>query len=185
MKTSKNVFTKLIQFTILALCVVFTQSCDTEIPPEDLTPPEFLFRVTGDGFNHDFTQDSDFDDITLRLRKGVTYSYVFSAGDADGLSSASWYIKDRSKTRVERPLPSPWMFIPYHYADHSVRWEGDPTNPLTGAIIAGYFEVNEENSHTLFSFIVADFGGESESQNIIREILNIEISDGPTDILRQ
>ncbi len=187
MKTTKTAFKKLIKFLFMGLVVIGIQSCETEIPPEDLTPPEFSFQVHGDGFYHVFDQDSDYDDITLRLKSGATYEFIFSAGDQGGLASATWGRSDVWKTRITKRMQPPWSDYYGHNSIYgSIKWEGDSSSPVTGAIVTGFFEVRDEGYDTTsFSFHVSDFGGEGAMPNYIRKSLSIQISDSPTRISRR
>ena len=175
------------QFSILLLLMVFTQSCETEIPPEDLTPPKFTFQIHGDDFYHVFDQDSDYDNITLRLNTGATYEFIFTAGDQGGLASATWGIADIWKTRITSRVQPPWSLYSGHNGIYvSVNWEGDSSNPVTGATVTGFFEVRDDGYETTtFSFHASDFGGEGAMRNLISESLRIVISNGPTGISRR
>lgn len=172
MKNSKNVLLKLTQLTVLIL-IICMQSCDTEIPPEDPTPPSFSFQIHGDGFYHDFTQDSDFDNIILNLRTGVQYEFTFTGADAGGVERINWTTSNQFILPYD--VPSPWRYV-FNNSEgtEGYQWVGDRSNPLTGGVLNGTFKVFTSDLRTTFRFSVYDFGGENSSTNSVMEELNIQ-----------
>lgn len=180
MKT--KVFTRAIQFSILILMVALTQSCETEIPSEDLTPPEFSFQITGDGFNRTFNQDTDFDSFQLNLKDGARYSYIFSGGDQGGVERIQWFIKGSDYITLLEPVSGPWSLRNSILQD-IVEWRGNRSDPLTGSVISGNFRADGGNISMVFGFNVVDFGGESGRRpNRIYKELNLYIGNHPTEI---
>lgn len=171
MKT--NVIKQGIQFTLLILLVVFTQGCETEIPPEDPTPPIFSFRITGDGFDHTFTEDSDFENIELRLKRETEYDFTFIGSDAGGVERIQWIYSSSSRIRTEIPATSPWVYTATSSTSPTLSWFGDENNPLTGSVLTGTFTTHYTSTYGNFKFNVADFGGERRDANYILKRLNI------------
>ncbi len=179
MKTSKNVLIKLTQLTVFML-IICMQSCDTEIPPEDLEPPTFRFEITGDGFNQAFDQNTDFDSFQLNLREDAEYDFVFSAGDPGGMKQIQWqYASDYIE--LETAIPSSWQTTISGLSTF-VNWFGDETNPVTGNILTGTFRANGDLVGHSFNFMAKDFGGSSSMENTIFKSLNIFSGNHPTEI---
>ena len=175
MKATKNLFAKITQFTILALCVLFTQSCETDIPPEDATPPEFSFHITGGDFDHTFTQDSDFDNIRLKLGSNTTYNFTFTGTDAGGVQLIQWKIMEDGYITIATEIPTPWTSN-YRNSNKEIEWRGDESNPYTGSVLTGNLSSQAFRTFLVFSFGVTDFGGESGPVN--RVVKELSISTG-------
>jgi len=182
MKTSITEFRKMIQLNLLVLLVFTTQSCETEIPPEDPTPPEFSFRITGDGFDHTFNQDTNFNTFTLMLRRGVTYNYTFTGTDQGGVDYIGWYATHFDRIWVDPAVPSPWAFRHLTGSYSSVEWYGDRSNPYTGSIVTGSFRTQGTGNDANFRFVVEDFGGEIRMPNRDSGDLSIYIGSHNTRI---
>jgi hypothetical protein len=71
--------------SLLIMAGLLFQSCETEIPSTDITPPTFNFRITGDGFSRTFTQADDFSRFQLNLKTDVNYNFTYIGSDAGGL----------------------------------------------------------------------------------------------------
>ena len=179
MKTSKNVLIKLTQLTIIILFVSM-QSCDTEIPSEDLEPPTFRFEITGDGFNQAFDQDTEFDSFQLNLREDAEYDFVFSAGDTGGMKQIQWQY-NTPYVQLETAIPSPWETSIVGLSTF-INWFGDEVNPVTGNILTGTFIAKGDNANHLFNFMARDYGGDSSNENITFGSLNIYSGNHPTEI---
>jgi len=183
MKTKRKIFIQFVNAAFIALVTFGIQSCETEIPPEDPTPPTFIFRITGDGFTHDFTQDSDFDNIQLNLKDGVRYNYILSAGDQGGTDRIQWFVPGNSNLAFEEAIYSPWTIRNISPLQRLIAWRGDRSNPLTGSILSGHFTIRGGNIADTFRFRVVDFGGEGRRPNEVEKWLNIYIGNHPTEII--
>ncbi|GAB5398523.1 MAG: hypothetical protein Aureis2KO_01080 [Aureisphaera sp.] len=64
--------------------------CKTTVPPRDTRPPEFILKIIGDGLNEEITEDFDFDNKALYLRRGASYRVIFTYTDSGGLKEMSW-----------------------------------------------------------------------------------------------
>ena len=82
-------------FSTLVVIAFCLQSCDTEIPPTDTDPPTFSFMITGDGFEHTFTQDDDFENFELYVKSNTNYHFLFTAADSGGLRTMEWDIEPK------------------------------------------------------------------------------------------
>jgi len=185
MKTKRRTYRKFLKAAFMALLTIGIQSCETEIPPEDITPPKFSFKIHGDNFYHVFDQDSDYAITRLNLKAGATYQFTYSAFDEGGLVQASWSRSDIWKVRttfIDQPLWS--NYYGHNGIFGSIDWSGDRSNPVSGAFVDGFFEVRDEGYDTTsFTFSAVDFGGDDVMLNRIQKTLRIQISDGPTRIL--
>ncbi|TMM52216.1 hypothetical protein FEE95_21250 [Maribacter algarum] len=165
---------------MLVLLVIFTQSCETEIPPEDPTPPALLFRIVGDGFEHNFDQDTDFDNLVLNLNINATYEFTLIGTDAGGVERIQWFNYPIWSVIVNTGIPAGWS----ETTSHGFEWVGDASNPLTGSIFTGTMSASEmSNGPAMFRFIVSDFGGDGRSPNRILKELNMYIDDHPTRLI--
>ncbi len=163
---------KAIQFSILLLFVAFTQSCETEIPPEDTSNPNFSLRIYGDGFDHTFNQDTDFDNIKLNLKRNTSYDFTFTGTDSGGVDTIQWSIAPSGYLRIDTRIPAPWNYS-YRSGTEYIEWEGDRSDPLTGAALTGTFTAPYVRTRVVFTFNVTDFGGETGSPNTTTKELNI------------
>jgi len=170
MKTTVVSIKRFMKITFVIFIVFGLQSCETEIPAEDITPPKFSFRVTGDGFDHTFNQDSDFDNIILKLRRDTTYDFSFSGSDEGGVETIQWELVEAGYIRIESPIAAPWTRT-YVSPNEVIKWEGDSTNPFTGSIVAGSFYAPNFRTFLKFKFTVTDFGGETGLPNeVVKEL---------------
>ena len=170
MKTTKNVIIKLAQIITVVLLICM-QSCDTEIPAEDLDPPTFRFEIIGDGFSQAFDQDTDFDSFQLNLREDAAYDFVFSAGDPDGMKQIQWQFTS-AYVELETAVPSNWVLSTSGLSTF-MNWFGNESNPLTGNITSGTFRARGKNVNHIFHFMARDFGGASANENTTYGTLNI------------
>jgi len=161
-----------IQFSILTILAILVLSCETEIPPADITPPEFSFRLTGDGFNQVFDQDFDFENKVLRLRRDRTYDFIFSGSDDGGVDTIKWEISNSGYIRVDETIPAPWNHS-YIHPYETIQWQGDASNPLTGSVVGGSFHASYDRGVVRFKFTVVDFGGTSGIPNEVERELKI------------
>ena len=99
----------------LCLCLLsllFT-SCLTTIPAHDTVLPTFVFRVNGDGFNTEITENFDFDNSALYLRRDAYYNTFFIAADPGGVKGASMTIP------ISTIIDTGRKSGPYHVANAS------------------------------------------------------------------
>ncbi len=178
MKTLKKIF---LQLPILFLLIAI-QSCTVDVPDSDTTSPEFSFQISGDGFIHTFNQDSDFGNIQLNLRQDTTYDFIFSGSDQGGVKQIHWqYAHDY--VEFVNPIVSPWTQTTTSALSSSINWYGDPTNPLSGAVLNGKIVIEGDNISHQFFFMITDFGGESGDSNATYGALNIYSGDHSTEII--
>ncbi len=170
---------------MLLVFVAFTQSCETEIPPEDPTPPKFSFQIHGDGFFHTFNQDTDFENIELRLKRGTTYNFTLAGSDDGGLERIQWIISNSSQIFIDVDITSPWTYTNTSTSSPTISWFGDSGNPLTGSVITGNFKTPPSTGFSNFQFNVADFGGEGRDPNYILKRLNIYTGSHQTRIINR
>lgn len=176
MKKRKAGFQKLIQFVCITLLAVGLQSCETEIPPEDPTPPKFSFQLIGDGFNHTFNQDTDFDNIRLMLHRYTTYDFIFSGSDDGGVERVQLAIEHSGGLIMDFRIPAPWTQFsntPYQI----IQWNGNRNNPLDGAAIGGNFRLTDYRDIITFKFTVSDFGGNARRPNTISKELSVSLGN--------
>ena len=82
---------KTIQILLALSLMMGAQACETEIPETDVDPPTFSIKITGDGFDETFYQDTNFDRFQLNLREGAEYTFLISGGDTGGLKRFEVY----------------------------------------------------------------------------------------------
>lgn len=174
---------RVIQLSLLFLLLVFTQSCETEIPNEDPTPPTFTFQIRGDGLDHTFNQDSDFDNLQLNLKNGETYTFTFIGSDAGGVERAQIFIGGSNHIQLLTPLPSPWNYRTLTPLQDVIEWIGETNNPLTGAILTSDIRVSGRNIANSLRFAIEDFGGSSRRSNRISKELYLYLGDHPTQLI--
>ncbi|WP_308993359.1 hypothetical protein QLS71_014160 [Mariniflexile litorale] len=165
------------------LILTVTQSCETDIPVTDDTPPAFTFRVTGDGFEHVFNQDTDYSNIQLNLKHDAEYDFILSGSDAGGVKLIQWQLPGDDFIEFETAVQSPWAVTNPTISTKVIEWEGNYNNPLTGNILAGTFESNGENISMSFRFLISDFGGESGISNTTSKELTLYIGEHDTEII--
>ena len=170
------------KFSIAILCITI-QSCETDIPETDNTAPEFSFKITGDGFDHTFTQDDDLENIQLNLKDDAEYDFILISSDNGGIKSTQWQLPGSDSIEFDTTIPSPWTVTNISLLNKIIEWEGDTNNPLTGNILTGTFESNGENLSVAFRFSVSDFGGISGDSNTISNELNIYIGNHNTEVI--
>jgi hypothetical protein len=162
---------------VLMSCLLI-QSCRTEIPKCDTTPPNFSFRITGDGYDHTFTQADDFEGTQLNLRTGVTYNFVYTGYDAGGMADMRLIVPF---IHVEAHISGPWTASTSGgFSDLS--WYGDFTHPVTGSLVTGTFSVSAVPAPFSIWFSLGDFGGSCGGPNGTVRILYISIGNHNTGI---
>ena len=173
---------KSVIFTMLIMTIFLFQSCDTEIPPTDTDPPNFSLKITGEGFDHVFTQDDDLSNFQLNLTEDALYDFIFSAGDPDGLKSAQMQFPG-DYFEIETDLPTSWISRFNNRISTSVTWLGDINNPVTGSILNGKFRVSGDNVAFGLFLDVRDYGGEAGTSNQTFADLNIYVGQHDTEII--
>ncbi|WP_405401025.1 hypothetical protein [Maribacter sp. Asnod2-G09] len=180
MKTPK----KILELLPILFLLIAVQSCTVDIPDSDITPPEFSFQIHGDDFFHTFDQDTDFENIQLRLKTGTTYNFTLAGSDDGGLERIQW-INNSTATRIATPITSPWTYEDSNQTPPTVSWFGDSANPVTGSLLTGNFTTHVLIDVLNFQFIVADYGGETRDPNYISKRLNIYTSEHGTALITQ
>lgn len=170
-------------YFLLGFLLITAQSCETDIPVIDDVPPTFTFRITGDGFEHTFNQDSDFTNIQLNLKHDAEYDFILSGSDNGGVKLIQWQLPGDDFIEFDSTVSSPWTVTNISSINKIIKWEGNSNNPLTGNILAGTFESNGENISISFRFLISDFGGESGVSNTTSKELTIYIGEHDTEIV--
>ncbi|MBJ2173222.1 hypothetical protein JBL43_03180 [Aureibaculum sp. A20] len=185
-----NIIVRQTVFSVLVIMGFLFQSCDTEIPPTDTDPPTFSFTITGDGFDHTFTQDDDFENFELYVKSNTNYHFVFAAADAGGLRTMEWDIEPEKLFELITPVEDPWQILPNVFGDTMwIRWTDTTTADVkTGQFLTGDFRfpMSAENnaSNTLdFWFHAGDFGGQSGPSNTVNKRLKIVITNQDTGVV--
>ena len=172
--------TKTLMYVLLLLVASITQSCDTEVPEVDNMPPKFSFKVTGDGFDRIFTQEDDFSNIQLNLRKGATYDFIFSGADPGGVELIQWQLPI-DYIEVTSAFPGNWTMTNVSALSKMIQWTGDFNNAITASFLTGTFTATGEIVSISFGFFVKDFGGESRRSNTVSRDFNINIGTEDTE----
>ena len=182
MKTEKIVL-KNSMLTMLALVLICTlQSCVVEIPETDIEAPTFSFKITGDGFDHTFTQDSDFNVIQLNLRENTEYDFLLSGSDRGGVKQIQMQFTPDYIELID-PVPTTWSISEISALSSVLAWSGDPANPISGNILAGSFRTDGNLVSHELKFTVKDYGGTSGSVNTFFASLNIYSGVHATEIV--
>ena len=151
---------KYLKYPLIVLLIVSLLSCETDIPETDTTPPEFSFRITGDGFVHVFNQDQDYSKIQLNLKNDAEYDFIYTGSDKGGVKLIQWQLPISDYIEFDSTIPDSWQDN-VSGLSRIIKWNGNSSNPLTGNILTGTFEANGEFVSDTFRFFVSDFGGES------------------------
>ena len=175
------------------LVVLFTLAslnfaCEVdEIPETDTTPPEFSFRISGDGFEQTFTQEDNFENIQLNLRGNTEYDFILTGSDQGGVGNISFRFTT-DYIQLISSVPEPWERSDNGFST-TVEFNGDIRNPTTGNILAGTLITTGQVSQNLqigdgLLFQVIDFGGsDGTSRNITAEDLTILIGEHATELI--
>ncbi len=155
-------------------------SCDTEIPLEDNSSPEFSFRIYGDGFDRTFDQDTDFESFQLNLKDGKVYDFVFSAGDPGGVELTQMQISAGLNLPLQTKVPKTWTHRPGY--ETFIEWRGSRSRPVTGAILTGKFRAIGNNAGVSIRFFISGFGSQRGPRNSTSEELYVYLKDQPTGI---
>ncbi|MGC1203926.1 MAG: hypothetical protein WA839_03455 [Flavobacteriaceae bacterium] len=171
-------------YPLIILLLFITQSCETDIPRTDTTPPQFTFRITGDGFEYVFNQDEDYSNRQLNLKNGTSYNFIYTGSDEGGVKLIQWQLPISDYIEFDSAIPDSWQDN-VSGLSRIIKWNGDPNNPLTGNILPGTFEAKSVDDFTgaAFRFTVSDFGGESGSSNSVSKELTIFIGDHNTELI--
>ena len=170
-------------YLLILLATFSITSCETDIPENDDTAPEFSFKITGDGFSHTFDQDDDFENFQLNLRADAEYNFILTGSDQGGVEVIQWQLPSSDYIEFVTSIPNPWTISNISILTRMIQWQGDENNPLTGSILNGPFEANGQNIILSFGFYVSDFGGESGSSNTVSKELNLYIGNHNTEII--
>ena len=170
-------------YTLLVLLLLVNTSCDTEIPETDTTPPTFSLKITGDGFDHTFTQDDDLENLQLNLKEGVSFDILYIGSDTGGVKFIQLQYNKNIIEFTETNTP-PWTEINVSSTSNILEWQGDHNNPKTSGILSGKFITSRLNSGGAFKIYVADFGGDSNESNTIFDQLNLFIVNTQTGLIQ-
>lgn len=171
---------------LLAFLFFTATSCEVDVPDTDMIPPKFSFQVRGNGFNHTFQSEDDFDTIELHLRDGYEYSFIFSGGDAGGLEHLSWQWFNSDEGSIDQNVPLENITEGWVARNGGYLWyTGNIEDPRSGTIIAGKFTPHQElRGGTMeLSFFARDFGGRNGAENAIAKYMTVVIADHPTQIV--
>lgn len=160
---------------LFALCIGFYVSCETDIPETDTTAPTFSFRITGDGFEHTFTQDDDFNAIRLNLREGASYDILLSGIDQGGVRRVQWELPP-DYMDLQTAVNSPWQSSTSGLT-RTISFNGDQNDPFNASLFAGTFIAHGDLVFITTYIRVEDFGGENGPPfNVTEATLSIAIS---------
>jgi hypothetical protein len=169
-------------FFLVLISSLLIQSCRTEIPATDTTPPAFSLRITGDGFDHTFTEADDFSRFELNLKTGAVYNFAYAGSDAGGLKLMQLQVPN-DLIGFETPIASPWTESTSGLS-RIVSWRGDPALPVRGNLLGGTFRVIGNNSISFdFKFFLQDYGGLPGAVNSISRQLYITSGYHRTEIV--
>ncbi len=182
MKKNKTLLAKLTSHTLIFVILIGLQSCTVDIPDSDTTPPQFSFRITGDGFDQTFDQNTDFHSFQLNLREDAEYDFILTGSDTGGVKEITWQYPHDYIEFVD-PISSPWTVTRTSGLSSQISWQGDFTNAITGNILTGKFKPNGELVAFSFDFGVKDFGGQSGTVNSFFASLNLFSGNHNTEIV--
>lgn len=171
-----------IRHILIIVLALVMQACETDIPEIDNTPPEFTFRIIGDGLEYVFDKDDDYDNIQFNLKNGAKYDFIYTGSDDGGVELIRWQLPISDYIEFDSSIPAPWQDNVTGLS-RTIQWNGDSSNPLTGFILSGTFEANGELVSDTFRFFVSDFGGETGDTNTVSKQLNILIGNQDTEIV--
>ncbi|MAP54515.1 hypothetical protein [Altibacter sp.] len=169
---------------LIILIVLPILGCRTTIPPRDSVLPTFVFKIQGDGLNENITQDFDFDNSALNLRRGQRYRVVYTGADSGGLKEMTWRLPYSNIVGLGGQRGN---FLYANSGDPYVnlyRYNGFTEDPRTGASMTvqamvthgGPLDGVVENYE--FVFRVVDF-----HDNSIEKTLIVRITNAPTAIV--
>ena len=175
---------KNLKYSLIILFIFTALCCETDIPATDTIPPEFTFRITGDGFEHVFNQDEDYSNLQLNLKTGASYDFIYTGSDEGGVKTIQWQLPINDYIEITSTIPDNWENN-ISGLSRIIQWNGNRNNPLTGNILSGTFEAHTVDNFTTdaFRFTVSDFGGESGSSNTVFRELTIVIGSQDTEII--
>jgi len=78
----------LICFSLFSIGLIL-ESCLTTVPARDTVLPTFVFHIKGDAFETEITENFDFDNKALYLKRDAFYNAFFIASDPGGVKGAS------------------------------------------------------------------------------------------------
>lgn len=173
---------KRIKIISLFALIFVIQSCETEIPEIDTEAPRFSFRITGDGFEHTFNQESDFRSIQLNLKEDAEYTFLLTGGDDGGLKRLEMYYAP-DYIEMDANLSGSWQQTSLSALTDLLFWDGNRSTPLTGTLLNGSFKANGDLGASEITFYLTDFGGSEGSSNATSALLNIFSGNHNTEII--
>ncbi len=180
--TVKTISKWLCSSLVIMACLLF-QSCETEIPATDTTPPTFSLLINGDGFSRTFTQADDFGRIQLNLKTDFPYNFIYTGHDDGGLSHMELAIPHINFV-IESPISSPWTRTTWGPFSRFT-WTGNRSTPVNGSILTGTFRVNDASGPFGIKLILDDFGGPVGPSNNTTRQLNILSGQNTTEVINQ
>ncbi|MBG47285.1 MAG: hypothetical protein CML05_03235 [Pseudozobellia sp.] len=172
---------KTIQILLALSLMMGAQACETEIPETDVDPPTFSIKITGDGFDETFYQDTNFDRFQLNLREGAEYTFLISGGDTGGLKRFEVYFAP-DYIQMNPNLGGNWARTSLSGLTDMLYWTGNASSPLTGTLLNGTFIADGDLASSPITFYLTDFGGSEGSSNITSASLNVYSGDHATEI---
>ncbi|AYN66761.1 hypothetical protein D1013_04880 [Euzebyella marina] len=172
---------KTIQILLALSLMMIAQACETEIPETDVDPPTFSIKITGDGFNETFDQDTDFDSFELNLREGSEYTFLISGGDTGGLKRFEVYFAP-DHIQMNPNLSGNWVHTSLSTLTDMLYWTGNASSPLTGTLLNGTFVAEGDSVSSPITFYLTDYGGSEGSSNVTSASLNVYSGDHATEI---
>ncbi|CAM4082134.1 hypothetical protein ZORO111903_00050 [Zobellia roscoffensis] len=178
MNTCKKNFKNLLQHITTIFLILTIVSCETEIPETDNVSPNFSIRISGNGFDHTFDQDDDFDNFQLLLREDDEYNFVLTGSDAGGLQKLEMVFQPVF-LEFSAIITSPWQRTQFSTLSDLISWTGEQSAPVTGTILHGSFIAKGNPiGGTPISISVRDYGGNSIFQNISGGTIDTFVREG-------
>ncbi|MFC4097658.1 hypothetical protein [Euzebyella saccharophila] len=173
---------KTVQMIVAVSLLMITQACETEIPETDVDPPTFSIKITGDGFDETFDQDTDFDSFQLNLREGTEYTFLISGGDSGGLKRFEVYFAP-DYIQMNPNLGGNWARTSLSGLTDMLYWTGNASSPLTGTLLNGTFIADGDSVSSPITFYLTDFGGSEGSSNATGASLNVYSGNHTTEVI--
>ncbi|SDH33577.1 hypothetical protein [Winogradskyella thalassocola] len=169
--------------TLITLIALLTFSCETEIPETDSTAPTFSLHIKSARFEHTFTQDDDFNNITLKLKNDAGYQFTLTGVDNGGVRMMRWQVPSNDHIEFDNEILSPWTIRNISPFNRMIEFLGDRNNPYTAEFLNGKFRAKGNQAFAVFNIFISDFGGESANYNNASAALDIAIGNWEAEII--
>lgn len=157
-------------------------SCAVTIPETDITPPEFIFEITGGlpGGAVRITSAEDLSSKQLNLLRNSSYRFRYTGTDRGGL--ARLWMQVDWPTNFVGLAPTDVVVVTDGEFTREMFWNGDRDNPVSAQVITGSISTIIYNqSYSVvsmeFRFSAEDFGGVRGPANVTYNTLNVAMVD--------